>query len=200
MSGVPLLSSNQLVFVNVDHAPMGACSTMAYGYHGQPCGIGWSSPVPPYWDTGGGGVLVALSGNFGLQLLPFLTNVFTGTSFFPDTNIQRSLTPCTDVYTIAGAGVSFTHYSPAWLMADLNTATLSEKKRFFLPAAWLVFTIQNTNSTPEDFYFGLPVAVTQRTFANGAYQGFALGEAALAVQTDSCELLTLLLHLAVSVD
>jgi hypothetical protein len=26
-----LLSSNQLVFVNVDHAPMGVCSTMSYG-------------------------------------------------------------------------------------------------------------------------------------------------------------------------
>src|SRR5438045_9606956 len=46
-----LLSSNQLVFVNVDHAPMGACSTMAYGYHGQPCGIGTSSGVYPYWDS-----------------------------------------------------------------------------------------------------------------------------------------------------
>jgi len=43
-----LLSSNQLVFVNVDHAPMGACSTMAYGYHGQPCGVGTSSGVYPY--------------------------------------------------------------------------------------------------------------------------------------------------------
>src|SRR5512136_3863 len=29
ISAATLLSSNQLVFVNVDHAPMGACSTMA---------------------------------------------------------------------------------------------------------------------------------------------------------------------------
>ncbi|MGH7972560.1 MAG: hypothetical protein ACREIC_27925, partial [Limisphaerales bacterium] len=43
LSGLTLLSSNQSVFVNVDHAPMGACSTMAYGYHGQPCGVGSSS-------------------------------------------------------------------------------------------------------------------------------------------------------------
>jgi hypothetical protein len=76
------------------------------------------------------------------------------------------------------------------LMTDLSTASLSEKKRYFLPATWLVFRVNNTNNTPQDFYFGLPVAVTQRTFANGAYQGFALGEAALAVQSGSCELLS----------
>jgi hypothetical protein len=75
-------------------------------------------------------------------------------------------------------------------MSDLTVATLSEKKRYFLPATWLSFTINNTNSTPEDFYFGLPVAVTQKTFANGAYQGFVLGEAALAVPTGSCEVLS----------
>jgi hypothetical protein len=75
-------------------------------------------------------------------------------------------------------------------MAEISAATLTEKKRFFLPATWMVFTINNTSSAPEDFYFGLPVAVTQKTFASGAYQGFVLGEAALAVQTSSCELLS----------
>ncbi|HEV2207380.1 MAG TPA: glycoside hydrolase family 52 protein [Verrucomicrobiae bacterium] len=189
-AALTLLSSNQLVFVNVDHAPMGACSTMAYGYHGEPCGVGWSSGVYPYWNTWNGGVLVALSGAPGLQLMPFVTNAIANARFFPDTNIQRSLTPCTDQYTVAGTGLSFTHYTPAWLMPDLNTATLAEKKRFFLPATWLVFTINNTNSSAEDFYFGLPVPVTQRTFASGAYQGFALGEAALAVQSGSCDLLS----------
>jgi Glycosyl hydrolase family 52 len=189
LSALTLLSSNQLVFLNVDHAPMGACSTMAYGYHGEPCGVGWSSGVYPYWDSWGGGVLLGLSGNAGLQILPFVTNLLT-LPRFPDASIRRHLTPCTDEYTVDGTGLAFTHYSPAWQMADLSTATLTEKKRFFLPATWLVFTIQNTNSTPEDFYFGLPVAVTQETFANGAYEGFALGEAALAVQSGSCELLS----------
>src|SRR5579859_4813875 len=79
-----LLSSNQLVFVNVDHAPMGACSTMAYGYHGEPCGIGWSSGVYPYWSTWDGGVLLGMSNSAGLQLMPFVTNVIAGRSFFPD--------------------------------------------------------------------------------------------------------------------
>ncbi len=184
-----LLSSNQLVFVNVDHAPMGACSTMAYGYHGQPCGVGWSSGVYPYWDTWGGGVFIGLSSSSGLRLLPFLTNL-AAIARFPDASVQRRLTPCTDEYNITGAGLSFTHYSPAWQMADLGRATLNEKKRYFLPATWLVFTINNTNSTPDDFYFGLPVAVTPMTFANGVYEGVALGEAALAVQSGSCELLT----------
>lgn len=191
-SAFPLLSANQLVFVNVDHAPMGTCSTMTYGWKGQICGIGTSSGAYPYWN-GGGGVLIALSGSSGLQLLPFaasVSSISTNASFFPDASIQRSLTPCTDEYAIADSGLAFTHYNPAWSMADLSAATLSQKRRFFLPATWMVFTITNTNSVAEDFYFGLPVAVTQRNFANGAYQGFALGEAALAVQSGSCELLS----------
>ncbi|MEI2725293.1 MAG: glycoside hydrolase family 52 protein [Verrucomicrobiota bacterium] len=95
--------------------------------------------------------------------------------FFPDTNIQRRLTPGTDDYTVAGTGLAFTHYTPAWLMTSFSTATLTEKQRFFLPATWMVFTITNANTVPEDFYFGLPVPVTQRTFANGAYQGVRFG-------------------------
>jgi hypothetical protein len=42
LPALQLLSSNQLVFVNVDHAPMGACSTFAYGYKGQ-ITISWPS-------------------------------------------------------------------------------------------------------------------------------------------------------------
>jgi len=36
-------TANQLVFVNVDHAPVGALSTFAYGYKGAICGLGMSS-------------------------------------------------------------------------------------------------------------------------------------------------------------
>jgi xylan 1,4-beta-xylosidase len=195
LSALTLLSSNDLVFVNVDHAPMGVCSTITYGYKGGTCGIGTSSGVYPYYvpyHDGVGGVFIGLSGSSGLQILPFVasaSSISTNARFFPDANIQRNLTPCTDEHAIAGSGLAFTHYTPAWSMPDLNTASLSEKKRYLLPATWLVFTVNNTNSTPEDFYFGLPVAVTQRTFANGAYQGFVLGEAAVAVQSGSCELL-----------
>lgn len=196
MCALTILSSNQLVFVNVDHAPMGACSTITFGYKGDACGIGTETGNFPYWipsGGGGGGVLIALSGSSGLQLLPFVasaSSISANARYFPDASIQRSLTPCTDEFAVAGAGLTFTHYTPAWRMADLSSASLSDKKRYFRPATWLVFTITNTNSTPEDFYFGLPVAVTQRTFANGAYQGFALGEAALAVPSGSCEVLS----------
>ena len=196
LSALTLLSSNQLVFVNVDHAPMGALATITYGYKGDACGIGTFTGNFPYWNPSGGGgdgVLIALSNSSGLQLLPFVksaASISTNAGYFPDSGIQRSLTPCTDEHTVVGAGLAFTHYTPAWPMADLNSATLHEQKRYFLPATWLVFTIQNTNSTPEDFYFGLPVAVTQKTFANGAYEGFTLGEAALAVPSGSCEVLS----------
>ncbi len=189
VSASPLLSSNDLVFVSVDHAPMGVCSTFGYGYKGPICGLGTSGGYPSFWNNGRG-ILIGLSGNSGLQLVPFLgsaASISSAASYFPDASVRRTLNPCTDEYSVDGDRLTFAHYSPAWCMADLNTATLTEKRRFFLPATWMVFTIRNTNSTPEDFYFGLPMPVTQRTFGQGSYQGFALGEAALAVQTGSCD-------------
>jgi hypothetical protein len=197
------LSSNQLVFVNVDHAPMGTCSTLTYGfqgpttlypdYTGDISGLGTSTGLVPH-RAGDGGVFIALSGRAGLQSLPFAASpasISSSASYFSGTNVHRTLTPCTDQWTIESAGLAFTHYTPAWSMASLDTATLSDKKRFFLPATWLGFTVNNTNTTPEDLYFGLPATnATPRSFANGAYQGFAVGEAALAVQTGSCESLS----------
>ncbi|MGA2864218.1 MAG: glycoside hydrolase family 52 protein [Verrucomicrobiota bacterium] len=197
-----MLSSNELVFVNVDHAPMGACSTLTYGLNGPIgpyynirgdwCGLGMSTASIPYFG-GGGGVVIALSGSAGLQSLPFAASpgsIAVNASFFGDTNVHRTLTPCTDEWTIDNAGLAFTHYTPAWSMASLDTATLSDKKRFFLPATWLVLTVNNTNTTREDLYVGLPTAATRRSFANGAYQGFEVGEAALAVQSGRCDLLS----------
>ena len=201
-AGFTVLSSNQLVFVNVDHAPMGACSTLAYGYQGPTAayttetgdisGLGTSSGSIPH-RAGDGGVVIALSGSAGVQALPFVTapaSIAAGAGYFGDTRVHRTLTPCTDQWTIDNAGLAFTQYTPAWSMASLDTATPSDKKRFFLPATWIVFTVVNTNSTREDLYFGLPAGATQMSFANGAYQGFALGEAALAVQSGSCDLLS----------
>ncbi len=202
-----VLTPQQLGWVNVDHAPVGACSTLAYGLDGAHaptpvkgdwCGLGMSSPDAPYYffgrkPAGGGGVIIALSGPAGVQALPFLASpasLSANAAYFDNVKVHRTLTPCTDQWGIDDTGLSFVHYSPAWKMARLDTATLAEKKRFFLPATWIVFTIDNTNATREDFYFGLPEAATQRSFANGAYQGFTLGEAALAVQTGSCQLLS----------
>lgn len=185
-----LLGSNQLTALHVDHAPMGACSTMTYGYQDSACGVGTSSGQFPYYQ-GVGGVLVGLSNSAGLQVMPLVTTVgslSTSAQFFAATNIQRTLTPGTDDYVIGGT-LGFSHYSPPWSLTNLATAGLAERRRALLPATWLVFTINNTNSTPEDFYFGLPVAVTPTSFANGAYQGVRQGEAALAVPTGSCDLL-----------
>jgi hypothetical protein len=81
--------------------------------------------------------------------MPFVasgSSISTKASYFPQGRVQRSLTPCTDEYVIAGGG--------------------------------LAFTITNMNSTPEDFYFGISVSVTQKSFAKGDYQGFVQGEAA----------------------
>jgi hypothetical protein len=188
----PLLTSNQLVYVDVDHAPIGACSTFLYGNKGNQCGFGFSSSSAPY-TSGGGGVVIALVGNGSTQALPFVlspTNVSSTATFFADANVQRTLTPSTDQWNINGGALAWTNYTPAWKMTSFDSATLAYKKIFFLPVTWMVFTINNTNSYAEDFYFGLPVSVTQESYASGAYQGFALGEGALAVQTGSCNLLT----------
>src|SRR5271157_2210911 len=105
-----LLSSNQLVYVNVDHAPVGACSTITYGLNGPVgpytnirgdwCGLGMSSSEIPYWpsathqNVAGGGVVIALSGSAGLRTLPFLLapySVSSNASFFPAASAQRTL-------------------------------------------------------------------------------------------------------------
>jgi len=185
--------SNQPVFVNVDHAAVGTYSTFAYGSKGDKCGFGFSSASIPY-SSGGGGVVIALSSNgSGLQAMPFVAStagISSSATFFADTNVQRTLTPCMDEWNVNNGGLTWTNYTPAWKMTSFNSAPLSYKNYFFLPATWMVFTIRNTNSTAEDFYFGLPVAATQTSYASGAYQGFALGEGAMAVQTGTCDLLS----------
>jgi len=196
-----LLSSNQIPFLDVDHAPMGACSTLAYGLTGASgpwaasrgdwCGLGTSSGAIP-GNNGGGGVLIAVATGGTVQALPFMASpasIASSATYFADANTHRVLTPCTDQWTIDNAGLVFTHYTPAWHMPSLSAATLAEKQRFFLPATMIQFTVHNTNNTPEDFYFGLPAAATQTSFASGAYQGFVAGEAVLAVPTGSCDLL-----------
>src|SRR5260221_6157731 len=88
LSALTLLSSNQLVFVNVDHAPMGACSTITYGYKGPTCGVGTFTGAYPYYvpyHDGVGGVLIGLSNSSGLQLLPFVesaSSISTNARFF----------------------------------------------------------------------------------------------------------------------
>src|SRR5882724_11822285 len=97
-SAFTLLSSNELVFANVDHAPMGICSTINYGYKGSICGVGMSSGQIPNLN-GGGGVVFALAGSTGLQILPFVaspSSISTNARYFPDASVQRHLTPCTD--------------------------------------------------------------------------------------------------------
>ena len=148
--GFTLVTSNQLVYVNVDHAPVGAGSTFAYGSKSADCGLGMSSTQPPY-SGGGGGVVIGLNSSAGLQIMPFVSSaasVSSSATFFADANVTRTLRPCTDQWNIqSGGALTWTHYTPAWGMPSLNTATLIDRQRFFLPATWMVFTI--TNTTPR---------------------------------------------------
>ncbi|MGA2556103.1 MAG: hypothetical protein ABSG04_07500, partial [Verrucomicrobiota bacterium] len=133
----------------MDHGAVGTYSTLAYGAKTDKCGLGQSSSSIPY-GGGGGGVLIALSGSNGIQAMPFVAStasISSSAAFFADTNVQRALSPCSDQWTISSAGLSFTHFTPAWSMSDLASATLAEERRFFLPATWIQFTIVNTNAT-----------------------------------------------------
>ncbi len=115
------VNSNQLVFVNVDHAAVGTYSTLAYGAKTVECGLGQSSSSIPY-SGGGGGVVIALSGNNGIQAMPFVAgtgNNSSSANFFADTDVQRALTPCSDQWAVSSAGLSFIHFTPAWSMSNL---------------------------------------------------------------------------------
>jgi hypothetical protein len=185
------VNSNQLVFVNVDHAAVGTYSTLAYGAKTDECGLGQSSSSIPY-GGGGGGVVIALSGINGIQAMPFVAStgdISSSAAFFADADVQRALTPCSDEWAVSSAGLAFTHFTPAWSMPNLAGATMAEQRRFFLPATWIQFTIVNTNVSGEDFYFGLCANGVPASYAGGAYQGFAVGEAALAAQAGTCDLL-----------
>jgi regulation of enolase protein 1 (concanavalin A-like superfamily) len=125
--------------------------------------------------------------------MPFLaaaSSASSSASFFADGDIQRTLGPGTDRWSAQAGLLSWTHYTPSWKMLQLNTATTLEKKRFFLPATWMVFTVNNTTSSAKDFYFGLPANASAQTFSGGAYEGFVSGEAAFAIRAGAAELLS----------
>src|SRR6202044_3049136 len=116
----------------------------------------------------------------GLQAMPFLTSpasASAGATFFPDSVVQRTLGPCTDQWNVQNGALYWTNYTRAWSLPSLTDAKPIDKQHFFLPATWMVFTIKNTTSQAEDFYFGLPVQGSQKEFSHGSYQGFAVGEA-----------------------
>ena len=184
------LTADQLVFVNVDHAPMGAESTFAYGAKGDQCGIETTGAQRLHE---GHGVLIALKTSSSLQAMPFLNSPASASSsaaFFADAVVQRRLGPGTDLWTVDNGALTWTHYAPVWTLANLASASPLEKQRFFLPATWMVFTVKNTSSDTEDFYFGLPEKGARKTFSADAYEGFSMGDAAVATKTGSCDVLT----------
>lgn len=169
---------------------MGAESTFVYGTKGDQCGLESTSTTTP---RKGHGVLIALKNSSGLRVMPFLKSPAVASSnaaFFPDSAVQRKLGPGTDNWTVDGGAMAWTHYAPVWTLTNLATASAVEKQRFFLPATWMIFTVKNTTSDAEDFYFGLPEKGSTKLFSAGAYQGFAMGETAVATKTSSCDLLT----------
>jgi hypothetical protein len=192
-----LLSDKELVFFNIDHAPVGAYSTLSYGADGPRCGLGLSSGNIPDTD----GVIIGLEDSQGLKMLPFtrIPLVARQGSAFPPESVQRELRACTDNWT--APGLSWVHYSPSWYMADIEHASDAEKKRFCLPATWIEFTVDNSAGTEAKiFYFGLPVPVKRTDFSDRKYQGFtttatgsdaaAKSSGIFAVIAGSCDVLS----------
>lgn len=175
-----LLKPEELVFFNADHAPFGAYAELVYGHEGQQGGFAKVNGGVP--NTG---VLLGTVDAEGSHLMPFTA----WPSDIQRESIRRTLRACTDAWVVPG--LSWTHYCPSWKLANLEKATLKEKKRFVLPATWIEFTLDNSKGTTDrTLVFGLPVQGEKRTFADGRYAGFVFdGVHCLAVPAGDCELL-----------
>jgi hypothetical protein len=187
-SRLRLLDETNLVFFNADHSPVGAYAGLLYGMKGRFGGFERGPRIIP-----SDGLLVAQTSPDGahLEVMPFFPSrlVSTNAQSIPENEVRRTIRACTDRWTVPG--LSWIHYCPSWYLADIDTASVEEKKRFTLPATWMVFTVDNTGGkTAKDFYFGLPDEAQQKQFAGGRFEGFSTGMHAMAVAAGSCDLLT----------
>lgn len=164
-----VLKPDEMVFFNADHAPFGAYDSLVYGNRGVQ--NRWGGFAHATGDVPKTGVTIGTLDETGLHRLPFTPGTL---SEIDPSKITRTLRACTDTWTTPT--FSFTHYTPAWPLADWDLSTTDERKRFLLPATWIDFDIRNPSKTsPLTFVFGLPVEGKKTDFFNGKMQGFAFG-------------------------
>ncbi len=172
--------TKDLVFFNADHSPVGAYASFVYGQDAASGGLISGSPTIP-----ASGVIL---GTLEDGLMPFISAKKAPTpGFVAKGQVRRTLSACSDAWS--APGFSWTHWSPSWALRELDTASVADQRRFFLPATWMTFTLDNTTGTTRrTLVFGLPVTGVKKEFAGGAFTGFATGPHALAAAAGACEL------------
>jgi hypothetical protein len=184
-SGYRLHDENDLTWFNADHSPEGAFAGLLYGNRGT-----WGGFEMLQGEVPANGLVIGLEEKGQISLLPFVDKdlIAENARYVDAAAVHRSIRACTDAWAIPG--LQWTHYSPSWHLADIDRAGVDEKRRFALPATWMVFSVDNRGgAAPKTLYFGLPVAGQRRAFDGGRYAGFAVGNHVLAVPAGSCQLL-----------
>jgi len=178
-------------FVNVDHSPVGAYSTFIYGMEDS----GGVQVVPGTRANAGDlvphdGVIVAAKSGQLTKVMPFtaqLGGLKSNATFVRENEVKHTVGAATDHWQMP-LGVSWTHYSPYWKLKDFESASPEEKRRFSLPATWMVFDLDNRSGKNElQFLFSLKQR-DSRPESWGAFEGYAVEKTtALAVARGEAE-------------
>lgn len=153
------ISLDNTVFYNVDHSPMGAYATFIYGMQNSggvqvaPCGGNFSGNLVPHH-----GVVMALKKSDKIKVMPFidqLSGLKNNAEYITEKEVKRILTPTSDEWSIPW-GTSWKHYVPSFPLSNIDDAKDEDIKKFTIPATWMVYTFDNSNSKTEvEFLFGL---------------------------------------------
>ncbi len=184
----------EVPFFNVDHSPVGAYATFIYGMKDS-----GGVQVSPGRRANAGdliphdGVLFAAKSGGAIRVMPFAAQtggLQAGATFVRDTEVKHTLGAATDHWEMP-SGVKWTHYSPYWPLRQIDSATNEERKRFSLPATWMVYDLDNRGGKSElQFLFSLKQRNTTRQ-SWGSLQGYSVdGTTALAVPASDSALIT----------
>jgi len=146
-------------FFNVDHSPTGAYATFIYGMEDSgglqnaPGRRAMTGDLVPH-----DGVIVAAKSGGVIRVMPFsaqLGGLGSGAAYLRDDEVRHALGASTDHWEMP-LGVKWTHYTPYWPLPEIETADAEAKRRFSLPATWMVFEFDNRrNQSPLQFLFSL---------------------------------------------
>lgn len=139
-------------FFNVDHSPVGAYATFIYGTEDS-----GGVQVSPGRRANAGdliphdGVIFAAKAGGAIRVMPFTAQtggLKAGATFVRDTEVKHTLGAATDLWEMP-SGIKWTHYSPYWRLREIDSTTREERKRFSLPATWIVYDLDNRAGKSE---------------------------------------------------
>ncbi len=177
-------------FFNLDHSPVGALASFVYGMEASGGVQMGASPAKEGYLMPHDGVIVAIKRGNDVKVMPFYVRP-TGSSVTPKYiaagEVHRTIGPATDHWELPD-GVSWTHYTPSWEMADWETASEAARRQFAMPATWLTFTLDNSGGRePLDLAFALEQPAVRSTEWKN-FSGYVVAEDhAVAVRSGEAE-------------